>query len=384
MALLREISNAWRFFSKTPRSEKAILFYAEHKGDLPYFEGIIRELTQARGRTISYITSDAGDPVLAKDDPHVRTFYLKTLLPYLFIYINSDVCAMTVPDLDHLRLRRSLNPVHYIYVMHTLVSTFRTYRPNALDAYDAIFCAGPHHVEEIRRREEFAKLKPKVFIEQGYWRLEEVCRKFQEYKNTQRGPASPSQGGQKTILIAPSWGKDNVLELCGIELVRTLLGEEYKVIVRPHPETTRKSPELLKSFRDEFSGNQNFILEENIASVDSLLEADLLICDMSGVAVEYAFGTERPVLFIDTPLKVINPNYEELGLEPVELTLRPLLGPSIDPKDIKNIGGVIKQLFEQKDNYRQKLRDLRARYVFNFGNSSKIAADYILSKVDQK
>jgi len=117
MALLREISNAWRFFSKTPRSEKAILFYAEHKGDLPYFEGIIRELTQARGRTISYITSDAGDPVLAKDDPHVRTFYLKTLLPYLFIYINSDVCAMTVPDLDHLRLRRSLNPVHYIYVI---------------------------------------------------------------------------------------------------------------------------------------------------------------------------------------------------------------------------------------------------------------------------
>src|SRR3989344_2149409 len=375
MALLREISNAWRFFSKTPRSEKAILFYAEHKGDLPYFEGIIRELTQARGRTISYITSDAGDPVLAKDDPHVRTFYLKTLLPYLFIYINSDVCAMTVPDLDHLRLRRSLNPVHYIYVMHTLVSTFRTYRPNALDAYDAIFCAGPHHVEEIRRREEFAKLKPKVLVEQGYWRLEEVYQKYQEYRKTSLTKK------QKTILIAPSWGKDNLLESCGVELARTLLRDRYTVIVRPHPETVRRSPELLQAFRDEFLGNKNFMLEDSITSIDSLLEADLLICDMSGVAVEYALGTERPVLFVDVPLKVGNPNFGELGLEPVELTLRRDLGECIALADIAQVSKRVAALIAKREKYQTKLCNLREKYVFHFGNSSKIGADYILSKM---
>ncbi len=376
--ITKEIIDAYRFFFKTLPAHKEIVIYAEHGGDRPFFEGIMRELTRTHGKTLSYITSDPKDLAFALTDPHILVFYSRLLAPYLMAFLNARVCVMTVPDLEHLAIRRSANSVHYIYVMHTLVSTFRTYRSNALDAYDAIFCAGPHHVEEIRKREELARLKPKVLVEQGYWRLEEVYRKFQEYrsKNTPRG--------QKTILIAPSWGKDNVLESCGLELVHILLDEEYGVIVRPHPETVRRSPELLKSFRNEFSGNKNFVLEDSIASVVSLLVADLLICDMSGVAVEYAFGTERPVLFIDTPLKVINQNYEELGLEPVELTLRPLLGPSINPKDIKNIGRVIKQLFEQKDSYRQKLRDLRARYVFNFGNSSKIAADYILSKVGQK
>src|SRR3989344_5769767 len=351
--LKNEIADAYRFFFRTSPTDKEIIFYAEHTGDWPFLEGMIKELTAVHGKTISYITSDPNDPVLHVTDPHVITFYIRTLAPYFMAFLNARVCVMTMPDLEHLAIRRSANPVYYIYVMHTLVSTFRTYRPNALDAYDAIFCAGPHHLEEIRKREELAGLKPKILIEQGYWRLEEVYRKFQEYKNKN------ISSRPKTILVAPSWGKENLLELCGLELVRILLGEGYKVIVRPHPETVRRHPELLKSFRDEFSGNENFVFEDSIASVDSLLEADLLICDMSGVAVEYGFGTQRPVLFLDKPLKVINPNYQELGLEPVELTLRPLLGPSIDPKNIKDIGNAVSELILQKETYAEKLRELR-------------------------
>ncbi len=48
---------------------------------------------------------------------------------------------------------------------------------------------------------------------------------------------------------------------------------------------------------------------------DSLLRADVLICDISGIALEYVFGTERPVLFLDVPLKIHNPRFKELEKE---------------------------------------------------------------------
>ncbi len=370
---MREIADTYRFFFKTPREDKEIVFYAEHRGDWPFFEGIVKDFLATHSKKIAYITSDAEDPIFGYD-PRISTFYNKVLAPFFMAFLNAKVCVMTVPDLDHLGIRRSANPVHYIYVMHTLVSTFRTYRANALDAYDAIFCAGPHQIEEIRRREELAGLKPKILVRQGYPRLEEVYRQYQEYQKTHRVATI------KTVLIAPSWGADNVLESCGEVLVGTLLGEGYMVIVRPHPETMRKSPELVAGLKKKFGGNKNFILEDSIATIDSLLKADILICDMSGIAFEYAWGTERPVLFIDVPLKVINPDYEKLGLKPIELTLRPELGLSIAHDDIKNIDGVIKKLFSEADHYKKKLADLRSHYVFNFGESSKIGAEYILSK----
>ena len=40
-------------------------------------------------------------------------------------------------------------------------------------------------------------------------------------------------------------------------------------------------------------------METSVATNDSLIESDLLICDCSGVALEYALGTERPVLYVD-------------------------------------------------------------------------------------
>ena len=42
--LLKEIANFHRFFRKTPKTDKVIVFYAEHEGYYPFFEGLIEEL----------------------------------------------------------------------------------------------------------------------------------------------------------------------------------------------------------------------------------------------------------------------------------------------------------------------------------------------------
>ena len=104
----------------------------------------------------------------------------------------------------------------------------------------------------------------------------------------------PSQADRVTILIAPSWGADNVLESCGEELVGLLLREGYQVIVRPHPETVKRSPGLITQLTAKFGKSPNFTLEKSVATHDSLLRADVLICDCSGVALEYALVLNAP------------------------------------------------------------------------------------------
>ena len=43
-----------------------------------------------------------------------------------------------------------------------------------------------------------------------------------------------------------------------------------------------------------------------------------MISDWSGVAIEYAFAFEKPVLFIDTPQKINNPDCYQIDIVPLE------------------------------------------------------------------
>ena len=44
------------------------------------------------------------------------------------------------------------------------------------------------------------------------------------------------------------------------------------------------------------------------------------------MAIEYALGLGKPVLFVDVPPRVRNPAWAELGLEPMEMRIRRELG----------------------------------------------------------
>ena len=372
--MLKEIAH-YRRFKKLSVQDRSIVFYAEHSGYYPYFEGIIRKLTDEYDRTLCYITSDRRDPILGNSDPRIRTFYLNKLLPFFMAFVDCKVFVMTLTDLGNFHLKRSINPVHYVYVFHGLTSTHTVLRPGALDHYDALLCAGPHHTREIRCWEKLNNLPPKMLIEAGYYPLERIYQDYEEYVRRK-----PSQGDRKAILIAPSWGVANVLESCGEELVRLLLREGYQVIVRPHPETIKHTPRLIRRLEHEFGGKPNFTLEKSVATHDSLLRADVLISDWSGISIEYAFGTERPVLFLDVPAKIYNPRYSELGIEPIELSLRPGIGIVVSPERLDVVPQVISKLVANRAVYRERLTELRNRNVYNFGHSSDIAAEYIIAK----
>jgi len=265
--MIREVEDLFR-------RKKEIVFYAERKDYYPYFEGLVEKLPE-----LSYITSDSSDPVLQKSN----AFYLNKLFPLFAANANCKIFVMTMPDLNLFHIKRSHNPVHYVYVFHSLVSTHMIYRFGAFDHYDSILCAGPHQVEEIRKQEKLYGLKPKKLVEAGYYRLEKLHEAYKKYNKEDK---------EITVLVAPTWGPTNLLEICGEELLETLLTEDYKVILRLHPETVKKH---------QFTNHNNVVLETSVVNMDSLVKADILITDWSGIGLKYAFGTERSVIFIDTP-----------------------------------------------------------------------------------
>ncbi len=380
MSFLKEIGQLFKF-RKLPESQREIVFYAEHEGYYPNFEGIINILIKEYNQTICYVTSDPSDPILKTDNPKIKPIYIRKLLSIFLGFLKCPVCVMTMTDLNQFHIKRSINPVHYVYLFHSLVSTHMLYLAGGFDYYDSILCTGRYMIDEIKIYEQMHQLPAKKLIEAGYYRLERIYDNYLKYVEDNR---NSSKTNKTTVLIAPSWGVDNIIESCGVQLVEILLNNNYAVIVRPHPETVRRNPKLLNDLRNRYNGNPDFKLELSVATDDSLFKADILISDLSGIVFEYAFGTERPVLFIDVPPKIRNENYAELGIEPLELQIRSKVGEILPPDDLKKVPQAIENLISNRQNYQDKIKTLREENIFNFGESSKLGSKYIMEILKNK
>jgi YidC/Oxa1 family membrane protein insertase len=341
---------------------------------MAFFEGLLSELIDKHGAKLCYITSDHRDPILQSSSPNLIPFYFNTLFPFVLPFLNAKVVVLTMPDLNQFHIKRSIHDTDHVYVFHSMMSTHMIYRLGAFDHYDTVFCVGPYHLEEIRRTEDVYALQPKRLLEVGYYRVEKIYRDHQNYLND----SAQEEKRRDRILIAPGWHVSNIIEVCPRELIATLLKSDYDVILRPHPMTIAKKPEQLISLESEFAAHQGFQLDIESATETTLHEADILISDWSGVALEYAFGTERPVLFIDLPRKVNNPEYEKIDIVPLEVSLREEIGQVISIEEIPNASLIVSDFLTNRKLYKEKIINARERNVYNFGNSSEIGANYIM------
>ncbi len=258
-------------------------------------------------------------------------------------------------------------------------STHRNYRKGAFDHFDSIFCTGYHHVQEIKATEQLYNLKQKNLVECGYGLLD----KLQKTKPLQNQEMH-TKDGRKKILIAPSWGKKGLLETKGLDLVKILLDAGYHVTVRPHPMSIKKSSKIIKKIREKFEGNADFILETNTSSFDQLFSSYAIISDWSGIGFEYAFVCERPVIYVDVPHKNNNSDYNKIPYEPLESSIRNLIGKVISPNELESIPKIIESTYENIDLFKTKVKEIRNQTVFNFGQSGIKGAQEIVKILDEE
>ena len=114
------------------------------------------------------------------------------------------------------------------------------------------------------------------------------------------------------------------------------------MLLRPHFRTLRDSKELIDSIKDKFGKNPNFTFEDGVIPSEYFHNSICMVSDWSGISMEYAFTFERPIIFIDVPKKVLNPNSSDILLEPIEISLRSKLGYIVSPNSLKIIPDLIK------------------------------------------
>jgi len=361
-----------RRFEKLSEHESAIVFYAENKASMNHFKTLIFELTEKMDLEICYVTSVKDDPMLTYTNLKIRSFYIGdgTVRTKFFLTLKARILIMDMPDLEKFHIKRSkVYPVHYIYIFHSMFSVHSYLREGAVDHYDTIFCVGEHHKNEIREIEKICGLKPKKLIEYGFGRLDTLLDQKEKLQKT-------NKKSNELIIISPSYGKNNLLEICGLDLLDILLNSNFKILLRPHFKTLKESKKLIHTILEKFGDNPNFTLEEGIIPSEKFHTSKCMISDWSGISLEYAFTFERPVIFIDVPKKILNPNSTDISLEPIEISIREKIGYVISPANLVKIPNVIKKINENK-SLNNQIEKIRSETVYHIGNSAEIGSKYI-------
>ena len=155
------------------------------------------------------------------------------------------------------------------------------------------------------------------------------------------------------------------------------------MVVRPHPQEVRLKREYMNALKAKYEGS-GIMIQTDFTSDNPVMEADLLITDWSGISWEYAFTTLRPVLFINTPMKVMNPDYEEIKTESINLSLRDKLGVSIDPDQLDRTAEAVADLLAKKDVYREQINALAHEYLYHLDHAAEVGGNYIFQAIRNK
>lgn len=366
-----------KFFSI---ANKKLVFYSEGSGFYKYYKGIIEYILENTNIVIHYITSDYNDQIfeIAKKEKKIKPYYIEEKkLITLMMKMDADVVAMTMPDINQYHIKRSYirKDIEYIFIPHGADSPNLTYRKGALNYYDSVFLTGKYQRMECEEENKLYNLKNRKLVDFGYTLFDDMK---EEYKK-----AKKPKSDKKTIMIAPSWQKDNIIDLCLNKVLKSLQGKKYDVIVRPHPQHVRHAREMFEKMKEKYEGT-NITIQTDFSANDSVFNADILITDWSSIAFDYAFTTKRPVISIDTPMKIMNPDYKKIDIEPINIWCREVIGEVVKVKDVKDIDKVVAKLLKNPDKYKKQIADLEKDSVYNIGKSAEVGGEYIIKCVQDK
>lgn len=360
-------------FNQLEPTKREIVFYSEGKNYWVHLKGLITELLDKTNYYVCYVSSAADDPGLQLVHKNFNSFLIDEgwIRNWWFENLQAKLLIMSMPDLHQYQVKKSKFPVHYIYVQHSLVSKHMVYRKGAFDYYDSVFCAAPHHIKEIRAIESYYDLPKKALYKHGYSRLDSIKR------NASNKHQDKLQGIKPHVLIAPSWGKVNVVADFGQQIVNNLLDNGFRVTLRPHPQTIKFSRVKVDKIIHKFKNNPDFIYEDSVDGETSLHQSDIMISDWSGAALDYAFGLGKPVLFIDVPRKINNSEYEKINITPFEETIRTKIGEVMPLSEVDNVSAWIQKCLDKEF---PKMID---HGIYNVGHSDEVGAQLIVDILKQ-
>lgn len=358
-----------------------LMFYSEQSGFYKYFENIINALLEHSDEPIYYVTSDPNDAIFKMKNDQIKPYYISgNQLISFMMKLECKMVVMTTPDLEKYHIKRSKvrKNIEYVYVDHACSSLNMSYRTGAFDAFDTIFAVSRSQGIEIREIERLRNTRKKRIVKCGYGLIDNMIAAYEKIEK--------DKSEKPTILIAPSWQYDNILDSCLDNILSELICDKYKVVVRPHPQYIKRFPVQMEAIIDKYKDKfgENFMIETDFSSNVTVYTADMVITDWSAIAFEFSFTTDKPTLFINTEMKIVNKDYRKIKVKPFDISARDKVGKSISKEDTKHISTVVDELLSNQDVYKADIQELKQKYFYNLGHSGEVAAEYIISKISDK
>ncbi|MCC2642240.1 MAG: CDP-Glycerol:Poly(glycerophosphate) glycerophosphotransferase family [Nitrospira sp.] len=362
--------------AKEDQSRQQLVFYSEGRQYWNTFKPVIDELV-GRGEQCAYLTSDEQDPGLLYSSEFVDTKHIGTgAKAYAHLAIlEADVCAMTTPGLDVLQIKRSKAVNHYAHLIHapTDVGTYKQY---SFDYFDSILISGAHQEKSLRKLEELRGTRRKLLPITGCLYYDEMQRQLKELD------IAPEAGSPMTVLVAPTWGSNGLLKKFGARILIPLLDKQWKVILRPHPQSYISEREMIDGLQEKLRSYPNLQWDQANDGTQSMAQANVMVSDLSGMLFDFAFLFEKPVITLKFTVNKLGLEAADLPWDLWELTVLDTIGRRIEEQELDALPAVIEQEFGLHDR-RQMIRRLRDESVAHFACAAKHVANELLRIRDE-
>ena len=348
-----------------------IVLFTDSKRYWNLFGPICDEL-ERRQMDAVYMTASADDPALAQRYQHVQCRFIGEG-NQAFTRMNllaADIVLTSTPGLDVYQWKRSRDVRWYVHVPH-MVNDITTYRMFGTDFFDALLLSGEVQEKQIRALEAKRGLQAKEIEQVGMPYLDAMRERLM------KAPALPEH--PTTVLLAPSWGESAILKRFGAEILESLLGTGYHVIVRPHPQSFSSEKELLEDLMRRYPDGERLEWNRDNDNFEVLRRSDILISDFSGVIFDFALVFDKPVICADTSFD--KAPYDACWLDEEMWTFRvlPEIGQQLSKESFPRLREMIDECLKD-EKYAAGRARARAEAWTHIGQSASRIADYLEKK----
>lgn len=357
-------------FVKIDNNKKEFVFYSESKFYRDHFVDLILNLKKLGQNNIILITSDKDDIAFFKGI--LTCFYIKNyfILSIFFKILNCKFMIMTLTDIGN-HFAKSKLCKYYVYFFHAIASTHKIYTHSAFKNYDIILSNGEYQTKELTLAEQKFNFPKKEIVNSGYFFLDNIKRK-----------ANLKSKEKRHILFAPSWNynKSNLFDDYCIEIVSSLLSENFTLTLRPHSEHYTRSKKTINKIKDLFINNENFFLDKSYSNLKSLEKSEILITDNSSIVFEFILIFERPIIYIDYKDKVHNVSIDKISIKSIDDELKENFGNILNISDLKKLPELCENLLIKNNLSSDSINSFSKKYLSNLNNSASFASNYLINK----
>jgi hypothetical protein len=308
--------------------------YSEGRQYWNVFQAVLEEFEQTKTELL-YLTSSEDDPVFGQSWVYIKPEYIgagnKAFARLNFL--SAEVALMTTPGLDVYQLKRSKSVKHYSHVLH-MTSDAATYRLFGLDYFDSVLLTGDYQADDIRLLEKQRGLPEKRLVTVGCSYLDAYAEKLKTIP--------PETGRPFTVLVSPSWGASALLSRYGAALLDPLLASSWRIIVRPHPQSLKSEAKMLDALKRRYADAANLEWDHERENIYSLVKADIMISDFSGIVFDYMFLRDRPVLYVKQGMDLRPYDADDIGHELWQFSILREAGIELKADDFTRITEIIK------------------------------------------